>query len=87
VDSAASMRLQKWMLWFHRNRRNGFRGLNETTESFMILRKPSWKRRSGCCGFIETAEADSAPRSQWDYGILYDTAEAFVKTIIGSQFL
>jgi hypothetical protein len=34
----------------------------------------------------ETAEADSA-ESHGDSGTLYDTAEAFWKTIIGSHFL
>jgi hypothetical protein len=51
---------------------------------------------SGFSGLIEIAEADSAvsmtPQnpilwSQWDSGILYDTAEAFTKMTIDSQFL
>jgi hypothetical protein len=50
----------------------------------------------GFLGISETAEEDSAVsirlrkqnmRFQWDREILYDTAEAFLKTIIGSHFL
>jgi hypothetical protein len=53
-------------------------------------------KKFGFRSFKETAEADSAismrpqkqiQRSQWDRGILCYTAEALVKTNIGSQFL
>jgi hypothetical protein len=60
------------------------------------IQQSQWDRGSGFSGVNETAEEDSAvsirqqkriQQSQWDRGILCDTAEAIVKTNIGTQFL
>jgi hypothetical protein len=59
-------------VWLWRDRRSGFSGINETAEADSAVSMRQWKWLL---------------ISQWDWGILWDTAEALAKMNIGSQFL